>query len=216
LQWYYADFVILGYDPQPPTDATLAPWFTGVDVSELKVSGEINLTQVTNKAHITGQLQRDIKGAFGTAHKKYKSGETALADLEKALGVQKGGFFEEYLGPIFDSPFADAVPYLSAAAGFVPALLGGKPTQVIPMTFKGGVKLSGTLTTENFLHTMSLRMPGAPLSEPHDNARPLYQQLLGIFNLVDQPVMVKHLDITCRRDKVTSDWVCSEEADYAF
>lgn len=215
LQWCYADFVLLGYDPQPPTDATLAFWFTGVDISELEVSGEINLTQVTNKAHITGR--RDITGAFVAAHKKYKSAGTALADLEKALGAKKkGGFFKEYLGPIFDSPFADAVPYLSAAAGFVQALLGGKPTQVIPMKFKGGVELSGTLTTDNFLHTLSLRVPGAPLSDPYDNARPLYTQPLGIFNLVDQPVMVKHLDITCRREKGTWNWICSEKADYAF
>jgi hypothetical protein len=214
LQWCYADFVILGYDPQPPTDATLAFWFTGVEVSELEVSGEVNLTQVTNKAHITGR--QDLQGAFVTAHKKYKSVGTALADLEKAVGAGKNGFLKKYLGPIFDSPFADAVPYLSAAAGFVQALLGGKPTQVIPMKFQGGVELSGTLTTVNFLHTLSVRVPGAPLSDPNDNARPLYTEPLGIFNVVDQPLMRRQVDITCKQDRRTWEWICSEEADYAF
>jgi hypothetical protein len=132
-QWCYADFVILGYDPALPTDATLVFTLSGVEETELQVSGEFNLTQVIEQASISGK--RDQLGAFETAYKKYMSTTKALEDLGKTLEKKKG-FFHEFLGPLLNSDFARAVPYLSAAAGFVKALIGGKPRQVIPMKFQ--------------------------------------------------------------------------------
>jgi hypothetical protein len=71
---------------------------------------------------------------------------------------------------------------------------------------------------------MFLRVPGAPLSDPNDKARPLYHRPLGIFNLLEQPVIVKQHHFTCRPGKGhphKTDYrgptvVCSDKVDYSF
>jgi hypothetical protein len=71
---------------------------------------------------------------------------------------------------------------------------------------------------------MILRVPGAPMSNPNDKARPLYNHPLGIFNLLEQPVMVKQHHFTCRPGKGNPHKtgyrgptvICSDKVDYFF
>jgi hypothetical protein len=213
--WGYADFVILGYDPAIPIDATLTFTFRGVDETELEASGTLTLEQVGLRANLS--VERDYVDAFTTAYKNYKDADSGLTDLKEELENDDGGFLKTYLLPHLDSPLVDAVPYLSAAAGFVKALIGGKPNQVLPMKFEGGVQLSGELTTMQHLHNIILRVPGAPLSNPNDNARPLYTQPLGIFNLAKLPVLVTHQYQECVVNTHIEDQeFCSDDIDVYF
>ena len=212
MQWCYADFVIVGYDPYLPTDARLSFDLIGVEETELQASGGLALDQVLNKTNITGKL--DPLGALNTAHKKYKDTTKTLDDLRDKVN-EKNGFWKDYLGPVLNSDLASAVPYVSTAVALVKAFIGGKPKQVSPMKFKGGLELSGNLTTVNPLHTLVMFAPGALLSDPNSRQRPIYTEPLGIFNVVDQPTMQEEHNIDCTMNKTTWEVECTDEINYS-
>lgn len=214
-QWCYADFAIVGYDDDIPVNAAMTFSISGVDESEVHLDGELSLRQVMAVANVAGRAWNpgDLLSDFKTGYVKYKSAREGLNKLKKSV---KENWAKKILLPVLDSPLASAVPYLSAANALVNAFIGGKPKQMTPMKFDGEINLNGKITTTNFLYTMLVRVPGAPLTDPQDPARSEYNLPLGLFNITAPPTIDHDLEMSCRINKTTWYEECFNRVNYSL
>ncbi|MEO1088305.1 MAG: hypothetical protein AAFY88_29085, partial [Acidobacteriota bacterium] len=83
---------------------------------------------------------------------------------------------------------------LGPVAGILEFAIGGgssKSTLPAPLSTEGTVTLNGTLTTENTLYTLIMRVPGSqhvdPANDALSNVLPLYDDPLGVLNVQRAP-----------------------------
>lgn len=177
--WSYADFSLATYDPAPVADATLKFAVNGVTTQSLTISGGISLDQVEQASHAAGTI--DPVGAVKAADSNYRTLIDARNDLQKAHDTagNAGAWWLPAVGLLASG--ANLFSGVAAVAGFIQAFHGGGKSQTPAMHFQGQTSLTGQITSEASLGEIIMRVPGAPHSNPNDDALPFSDVPLGVF-----------------------------------
>ncbi len=165
----------------------------GVTTTDLTATGEVDL--------ITGPVSStksgggfNISGAYKNVmkrHKDVKSFKSEVTSLAESAGSAWWAGPLKAIKNLTDKSWFGA---LGPVAGFLEFVIGGgsrKSTLPAPLATKGSVQLKGTLTTEVTLYQLIMRAPGSnhltPGIDAASNVLPLYDQLLGVFNVSRPP-----------------------------
>lgn len=211
--WAYADFK-LNYDPCTCSfteTSRLALYSELISNSSVVLTGKINgtITSISN-----GQGSANSDGAFWkTANSindkmmKVHKGVTSFAQNYQSIyqNLSDGGVTINAINTIgnflnnnnFMKAGLKALPYVSQGVKFLSGLLGGgasgtQPIQLAPLSVNLDVKISGTISTADPMHNQTIGLPGSM----HQNdlpgimgGQPLYNETLGVFALLNHPVM---------------------------
>lgn len=211
--WAYADFK-LNYDPCTCSfteTSRLALYSELISNSSVVLTGKINgtITSISN-----GQGSANSDGTFWkTANSindkmmKVHKGVTSFAQNYQSIyqNLSDGGVTINAINTIgnflnnnnFMKAGLKALPYVSQGVKFLSGLLGGgasgtQPIQLAPLSVNLDVKISGTISTADPMHNQTIGLPGSI----HQNdlpgimgGQPLYNETLGVFALLNHPVM---------------------------
>lgn len=91
-----------------------------------------------------------------------------------------------------------AVPWLKTAAGLLDFFSGGGKTspqtvQLMPMAVNLSLKVNGTMTTANQYHDIKFSNPGTLNAQNDPDIYPFYNEILGVFNLMNGPIFTTNL-----------------------
>ena len=187
--WCFMDFDLSGYDPDVvnQTDPTFIIELHGRTTSDLILSGTLDFEH--EKGSVTAV--QDAADKYTKAAKRYK-GVTAAKKVYKEWGeAEPNKWYANILKNASNVATNSFIPFLGAAAGILDFAIGngGKG----PLLKKAYLELSGQLTTQTLLSTLTFRVPGSTRSNPTidalSNRLPLYDVPLGVFNLVSKPVV---------------------------
>lgn len=207
-QWSYFDFDLSGYDPNlaSKTDPTLVFDITGVNSTNLVASGTIDLNQIieVNQPNSSNGFKNIVNGAvqaFTKPVERYKQIADAQALYKKLGDDHLGTWWGQYLSSIGGALSGAAwLRGLGPVVGVLETIFGGgssSPSQPKPLIFNGQVSLNGTLTSQSTLYTVILRAPGAihadATNDALSNVLPLYDYPLGIFNLLNAPILQTYI-----------------------
>ncbi len=116
----------------------------------------------------------DLKGYFGEQSPVYK-------DFSKFLGgnnVLVNGF--------------GGIAYVKAALAIFDLFTGGsstEPVKLAPLSMRGTLTLSGNITSSQIIQTITFATPGSKANNVTDFKYPNYNEVLGVFNLINQPIV---------------------------
>ncbi|HSM56289.1 MAG TPA: hypothetical protein VK879_09055 [Candidatus Sulfomarinibacteraceae bacterium] len=179
VSWNYADFLVVGFDPELPDDARLQFEIAGVRESEIALEGNLSLNQVLDKTNLVASKSGELGSALALGEKT-ASGFKNLDGLKEAIKKSVG---EEKLENV---SLADMSNLVSAGIALFKMFLGGnKPKQTQVLKFKGELDLSGTIRLQGAIGSFLLRVPGARHLGNTD--LPFYDKPLGVFNLRSKP-----------------------------
>ena len=198
--WGYADFQIFGYDPTMNVDSRIRIQIWGIDESTIGVeSTEFTLNQVLDDADLEGSKSSEgnLKEAFDKGQKFYKSSEKAIKAIKDKVNTEQkkidGGsskpWWFDKLSRISNSSLASAVPYMAGLAGVVNSFFFSNDASPKPLKLKGSLKLKGTISNTKLLisHDFILTPDVPPTSQYYI---PLNDFSLGVFNLVNKPIVL--------------------------
>ena len=211
--WFYAEF-INNYDPcvckfrytltfishyidQAQIDASI----TGTSQTIVKAD---NNTQITNPQNIFGTIQ-DVLG--GVVH-GYNDGDDFKTHLQdnynlKQNDEKKTEAIAKNLVQKFTAGLTESFPYVGLAVGLYNSFFGGgSASGVAPTTFETSynLKLTGSITNDQPGNPKRIYLPGSLAeSNPLVDHQVLYNEALGIFNLLDVP-QIKYFDRDMDRD----------------
>ena len=73
---------------------------------------------------------------------------------------------------------------------FLSGILGGSSSgNMLDLTMNTNISLTGSITSTGSMENMKLILPGQSNSQTGDGNTPLYNQTLGVFNILDKPVI---------------------------
>lgn len=211
--WGYADFK-LNYDPCTCSfeeNSRLLLYTELISNSSVELTGKINGT-ITSIADGSGSTNSDgnfwktannINNKMMNAHKgienfteKYQKIYKDLADAGITINAinKIGDFFKNNA---FMKAGLKALPEISKGVKFISGLFGGgasgqQPIQLAPLSVNLDVKLKGTINTQDPMHNVTIGLPGSKQQnalQGVENGQPLYNETLGVFALINQPVM---------------------------
>ncbi|SEQ21918.1 T9SS type A sorting domain-containing protein [Flavobacterium urocaniciphilum] len=211
--WGYADFK-LNYDPCTCSfteSSRLLLYSELITNSSVELTGKISgtISSITNgagsvnsngsfwkTANVISDKMMQIHGGITSFQEKYQKIYENLADGGITINAinQLGNFFNNNA---FMKAGLKAVPYASSAVKFLSGLLGGgasgnQPIQLSPLSVNLDVKISGTISTQDPMHNVTIGLPGSQsqnILQGVENGQPLYNETLGVFSLVNQPIM---------------------------
>lgn len=91
MVWNYADFNLVGYDPNIPSDAKLVIEIKGVRSSEVHMNGNIKLDEILNESSISSSKSGILGKTFEfekRAYKVYDKIESQKNDIRKNLKIE--------------------------------------------------------------------------------------------------------------------------------
>lgn len=114
---------------------------------------------------------------------------TALTNLQ--TGLKDNQFLKTGLA---------AVPWLKSAVSLLDLFTGGGKTapqlvQLMPLAVNLSMKVNGTITTANQYHNIIFTTPGALNAQNDPAIYPFYNEVLGVFNLINAPTMLNHIRV---------------------
>ncbi len=186
--WSHADFVTQ-YDPCT-CQSTSAYNFKLVSTSNSNISFTVN-----------GQIKQDIKASQTNGSTKgftLKTGNDGLTALENLFGLGAG----TPPAPAYNNVFNDIVGYFGKIGKVVKAVdffIGlfkkePAPPKIMPLIFNANLTGSGTIITDNPLQQKNLNNPGSDLSNVSVGNRPVYNNVMGTFSLLQTPQIVYNLN----------------------
>ncbi|WP_298224230.1 T9SS type A sorting domain-containing protein [Flavobacterium sp.] len=211
--WGYADFK-LNYDPCTCSFSENSRLFLYSELitnSSVVLTGKINgtITTITNgqgNATSNGNFWKtatSINSAASQVHsgvqsfmQNYQTIYQNLADSGVTINAinSLGTFLNNNS---FIKSGLKAFPYVSAGVKFLSGLFGGGasgdgPISLAPLSVNLDVNISGNITTQDPMHNQTIGLPGSI----HNNilpgtvgGQPLYNETLGVFALLSNPVM---------------------------
>jgi hypothetical protein len=209
-EWLVADFP-MAYDPCTclNTYDLLEVKLDLIENSSVTIEGRISTLDnliVVNKAK-SNNFPADYKGTLGSrivagsldminqGQKTFNSFSEFYADLNTILlhektSRSKDAKVDEVVNKI--PLLIDAIPYLESAKGLIEFFTGGgmesNGNAISPISFEADVNLSGTIETTQPGTYQYLVVPGSiPQSSAQLNYIPMYNEILGVFNLVETP-----------------------------
>lgn len=212
-QWMYADFA-MSYDPCVCEFVYSDILFDAFIINEAQIDIEGFL-----KLHTTGNMllninaKSDIGGGsnnpyFQTIGKASKAGQSAYKTTSAvttiiaaaAIVASKGTATPLVLQKLAASKALKAAPYVAGAIGIIDFLVGGsKKTTTngtakgeVVLTTSGEISLSGSIiSVDDLIKERPIHVPGSilPASPPAYNRVPKYNEPLGVFMMLEPPVI---------------------------
>jgi hypothetical protein len=220
--WAYADFVVLGYDPNLHPDAKFHVDIWGLNESTIQLtSSQFTLNELVDNASpgAGSNLGSQLLKAYDTGHKFYKDNEAlrkSYADQIAKLDMP-GPDGKPQAKPWWYSPVKTLLgvggvvfsQHASALVGFVRFFIGGKstPTPRAPLKFSGVLNMTGTITTTLPILSDDFALATGPLAP--DFNRPVQAIPWGVFNLTTKPTVVENRYQECYWNSHYSEWECS-------
>lgn len=219
--WAYADFVLLGYDPNLHPDAKFHVDIWGLNESTITLnSTQFTLNELVENASpgAGSNLGSQLLKAYDTGHKFYKDNESlrkSYADQINKLDQLVNG--KPQPKPWWYSPVKTLLGvagtvygnHASALVGFVRFFIKGKtvPTPRTPQKFAGVLNMSGSITTTLPILSDDFALATGP-SAPDFN-RPVQTIPWGVFNLTTRPTMVEDRNQDCSWNSHYQEWDCT-------
>lgn len=197
ITWNYADFMVVGFEPNLPDDARFEFEVRGVRESDISLEGDLTLDQVLKKTNLSGAKSGGSGSALDIGEKSaglFKNLGSLKEALTKSVGADK----------LENVSLAGMSGLVSAGIALFKLFLGGnKSKQTQLMHFKGDIKLTGTIHLEGAIGSFLLRVPGARHLGSTD--LPFYDKPLGVFNLRSKPVIDVKIVMELDKCRNTSD-----------
>lgn len=213
-KWFYADFP-MAYDPCTCYNSSKLNIISNlIQSSSITLEGTTTgtLTTITNG---TGSVNNDGKYTFKdfvTGVEKFQKGYTSVDNFitqSKAITNTLFGAnssqttaltnFQAALksNSFLNTGLAAAAPWLKTAVGILDLFTGGgksspQPVQIMPMAVSLTSKLNGTITTANQYHNIIFSTPGSLNASADPSIYPTYNEVLGVFNLLNSPTFINN------------------------
>lgn len=211
--WAYADFK-LNYDPCTCTftdNSRLLLYSELISNSSVELTGKITgtISSISNGSGTTDsdgkfwKTASNINGKMMQVHKNVQSFANTYGTIYQNLA--DGGITINAINSLgsflnnnaFMKAGLKAIPYASSAVKFLSGLFGGgasgqQPIQLAPLSVNLDVKISGSITTQDPMHNQTIGLPGSQQQNAllgTISGQPLYNETLGVFTLVNNPVM---------------------------
>ncbi|MEO1369215.1 MAG: hypothetical protein AAFX50_18710, partial [Acidobacteriota bacterium] len=194
-QWAFFDFDVSGYDPDVGTksDPTFVIEIAGINQTDLTATGEVDLiTGPVNAAKSGGGF--NVSGAISNVKKRHKDVKNFKEVITDLADDNTSAWWSGPVNAIKTLTEKSWFKALGPVAGILEFAIGGgskKSTLPFPLSTEGSVTLNGTLTTENTLYTLIMRVPGSlhvdPANDALSNVLPLYDDPLGVLNVRRMP-----------------------------
>ena len=158
------------------------------------VSGTEKFSKVyDNVDAMTTQSKKITDALFGAT----SSQSTALTTFQTAL--KSNTFLKAGLA---------AVPWLKSAVSLFDIFTGGgkasvQPVQIMPLAVNLAVKLNGSITTSNQYHNIIFSTPGSLNAKNDPSVYPFYNEVLGVFNLLNVPTFTDNYSVMTSGSFVT-------------
>jgi hypothetical protein len=220
--WFYSDFY-MAYDPCTclfESEMTIQLRLITNSVISLMGSFTGSVTSITNNSGTVandGKYSfKDLQSAALKAQKAYKDMNGVVNDLDKAIfdsnppTTEQTAKKDSLVKTVNESKLKrflkgglKAVPYVSTAFELIDFFTGGGnksagPTtvQLMPMAINAEMKLNGTLSGTYLYGDIIFYTPGSNNAATLDIGHyPIYNEVLGVFNLLEPPKMLKWTDI---------------------
>ncbi|MEM6265547.1 MAG: hypothetical protein AAGI38_23800, partial [Bacteroidota bacterium] len=209
-QWFFSDIPV-GYDPctcgyHRPPDGDWTP-----NISEIQILGEISQNSTFETDDPTGvnepypnlndQPSASVLSFIEKGTKFFKSSNALATSVNKQIinSATMPGSSERTISSFSSVPvklpiWMKALPYVGDVFLAMDALItGGMKDDKVPtaqtatpteVTFKGSITTPGDILGHSFYTPGS---PYATLPNPDDAKEPIYDHILGIFNLLETP-----------------------------
>jgi parallel beta-helix repeat protein len=204
LEWAYADFNLVNYDPDLPNNAKIQITFDAVQESTFEAAGDISLIeQMGNEDSNVGGAQSASQylNLGKSAYQIFKNTDDEMDKLErlttlstptdeqrekyKDWGSKKDKWWAPYARNILDLGISQFIPAAAALVPFYDFIFPGQPNARKPLHLEGSISLSGSLTLQGEVNSLVIRLPGSTHSGV-DNL-PLYSEPLGIYSIQSKP-----------------------------
>jgi hypothetical protein len=216
-KWFYADFPMM-YDPCTCLYTSKLNIITRMVSSatimlEGGITGEIHTQDVGGKAQVqkTGSyafknsinnINNKALAVYGGINKFVSETKKLANNLGRVETAGKADALDLLGKALKDSKFLKAgfsgLGWLKSAMSLVDLFSGGgkstspggpQEVKLLPLSVNLTAKLSGTLQEENYYHNITLSNPGSKDAALDPGNYPYYNEVLGVFNLLRQPVM---------------------------
>ncbi len=218
-KWFYGDFPMV-YDPCTCNYKSKLK-IISILISTANVALEGTITGDIYSKDVGGKAQIQKPGSFGwkdvtgfingklsTADGSIGTFIKASQELSQNIGlldtVNKKSAFDLFGKFLANNQFLKtglkAVPWLKSAVGILDIFTGGGKTtpptgpqevKLMPLSVNLTAKLNGTISTANQYHNIIFTNPGSKDAQLDPDAYPYYNEVLGVFNLVNTPVLFK-------------------------
>ncbi|MEC4050574.1 T9SS type A sorting domain-containing protein [Flavobacterium sp. SUN046] len=211
--WAYADFK-LNYDPCTCAFSEVSRLFLYSELisnSSVSLTGKISgtITSISNGSGTTssnGNFWKSASSVNDNMMKVHKGVQDFANDYQTIYkDLADGGVTINAINQIgnflnnnaFMKAGLKALPYVSQGVKFLTGLLGGgesgtQPLQLAPLSVNLDVKINGTITTADPMHNYTIGLPGSQQQNAllgTSGGQPLYNETLGVFALVNHPIM---------------------------
>jgi len=202
-QWFYADFPI-AYDPCTCLyESTMQVEIRLISTAEVNLSGSINADIATNvggrgSVKESGFSVKQIVEGGEKASKSYKTVNEFVGELNNVSDAEAVNSLGEWLKePNFLKAGLKAFPVIGSALELIDFFVaGGKKSsgpqtvKLMPMVLNGSVNLQGTISiTDPFIDPIFYTPGSKNASSKEPYREPLYNEVLGVFNLLETPKM---------------------------
>jgi hypothetical protein len=211
-KWFYADFP-MAYDPCTCQYASKLNIITNlIQSSAINLEGTIT-GQITSITNGKGTVANDGKYGFrdfvnGTEkfQKTYNSVDgfitqtKIVTDAIFGAGSDQSNAVSSFETALKSSSFLKtglgAVPWLKSAVSVLDIFIGGgksavpQPVQLMPLAVNLGLKLNGSITTSNQYHNITFTNPGSLNAKNDPSIYPTYNEVLGVFTLLNNPTFI--------------------------
>lgn len=219
-KWFYADFPMM-YDPctclYKSKIYAFAKLISNATINiEGGITGDIYSKDVSGKAEIQKSgsynwknFSGTVNGKISTVHGSIQQFASKTSDFASIFSRTDTSGNRNAIGNLanflsnnkFLKAGFSSVPYLQSALKVVDAFIGGGKTEagpqevkVMPMTLNLTAKLSGTISTVNLYNEVIFTNPGSKDAQLDTAIYPYYNEVLGVFNIIDTPVLYKQVN----------------------
>ena len=207
-KWFYADFPT-AYDPCTCNYQSKINIISQlIQNSSITLDGSITgtITSITNGSgtvNNSGSYSfKDFVNDADKFKKGYSSVDAFISETKNVAQTFEGPNSDLLKGltnlqaALKDNQFLKtglaAVPWLKAASGLLDFFSGGGKTQpqlvqLMPLAVNLSLKVTGTITTSNQYHDIKFSTPGSLNAQNDPAIYPFYNEILGVFNLMNGP-----------------------------
>lgn len=227
--WAYADFVLLGYDPNLHPDAKFHVDIWGLNESTITLnSTQFTLNELVDNASPGAgtNLGSQLLTAYDKGHKFYKDNDALRKSYQDQINKldQPGpngqpqakpwwyGTVKGLLG-VAGTVFSQ---HSSALVGFVKFFIKGKSTPIprTPQKFSGVLNMSGQITTTLPILSDDFALATGPTAP--DFNRPVQSIPWGVFNLTTAPNVTEARTEDCVWNSHYNEWECFHDVDVSL
>ena len=193
-KWFVGDFP-MDYDPCVCLfDSRLRIEVNLIENLSVDLQGQTTGTITTANGSTTGNSSngvpfvRRVNGAI-------VAGGTSFDNVDKLVSKTGATFTAELKKNSFLQNGMAAVPWLGAAVGLLDFFVGGgqdsapQPLALQPLAIEMSTRTTGTISASNLYATVPFNNPGNRLASTLPENTPYYNEAMGIFSLLQRPVV---------------------------